>query len=140
MVRLLRYLIFLSFNISYRDGNVKVNSTPRADATCILTLYEYLAVIPCIYLLSQYLDFSLISNVLKPLDSIVYGWGMLMCAIVYPINYYYFVRKGWLDRIYMEFKGAQINTKTNQMIGYTCLILYMSIMIGVIGHLKYWFP
>lgn len=140
MTRLLRYLIFLSFNISYRDGKIKENSTPKADATWMLMFYEYLIIVPGVYLLSRHLDCSLISDILKPLDNIVYGWGMLMFVIGYPLNYYFFVRKGWLDRVYVEFKYSAINTKKNRTIGYSCLLVYVLVMILVIGHLKYWFP
>lgn len=135
MMRLLRYLIFLTFNISYRDGHVKINSTPRADATCILMLYEYLIAIVCIFFLSKHVDLGLISDTLNPLDNMVYGWGMLMFIIGYPINYYYFVKKGWLDSVYMEFKDAAMNTKRNRKIGYICLLLYLPIMLLI---RKYW--
>ncbi len=113
---------------------------PHIGAASVVMGYELCILIVGVFFLDKYIDFTPISVILKPLENIVYGWGILMCVLVYPINHYYFVKKNHFDRIYDEFKNDQINTKKNRVIGYTCLIFYWPIMIGVIGHLKYWFP
>lgn len=139
-MKVLRYLIFLIFNLGYKDGNYKENDMPHIGAASVVMGYELCILIVGVFFLDRYIDFTPISVILKPLENIVYGWGILMCALMYPINHYYFVKKKHLDQIYDEFKNARINTKKNRVIGYTCLIFYWPIMIGVIGHLKYWFP
>lgn len=139
-MRVLRYLIFLIFNLSYKDGNHQENDMPHVGAASIVMGYECCMLVILAFFFNKYMNLTFITNILKPLDNIVYGWGMLICIFMYPINHYYFIKKNHLDHIYNEFKNAKINTKRNRIIGYTCLILYWPIMVAVAGHLKYWFP
>ncbi len=140
MMKILRYLIFLLFNLSYKDGNYKDGDMPHFTIAGTMMLYEWLILIVLLFFLNKHLDFGLITSVLKPLDKIVYGWGMLMCALMYPINHYFFIKKKGFDRIYAEFKDAKINTKRNRIIGWSFLALFIPMMAVVVGHLKYWFP
>lgn len=137
---IIRYLIFLVFNHYYKDGNYKKDDMPYLSTTLAIMGYEVFVFLIIWVFLEKCIDFSLVNNILKPLDHIVYGWGMFFCVLMYPGNYYFLVKKRGLDRIYDEFKNNEMDTKRNRIIGYTCLILYWPIMIGVGGHLKYWFP
>ena len=137
---MLKYLVFLLFNLGYKDGNSKEEDMPDVGTAAILMGYQFFPLVIGIFFVDKCVDLAFITNILKPLNNIVYGWGMLMCLIMYPINHYFFVKGGLLYRIYNEFKNASINTKRNRIIGYTLLIIYWPIMIGVVGHLKYWFP
>lgn len=128
------------FNLSYKDGNYKEGDMPHFTIAGTMMLYEWLMLIVLIFFLNKYLDFSLVIGILKPLNKIVYGWGMLMCALMYPINHYYFIKKKGFDRIYNEFKKAEINTRRNRIIGWSFLALFIPIMAAFIGHLKYLFP
>ncbi len=139
-MKILRYLIFLLFNLSYKDGNYKDGDMPHFTIAGTMMLYEWLILIVLIFFLNKHLDFGLITGVLKPLDKIVYGWGILMCALMYPINHYFFIKKKGFDHIYEEFKDAEINTKRNRIIGWSFLALFIPMMAVIVGHLKYWFP
>ena len=67
-MRILKYLIFLLFNISYKDGRLRKNSTPYADATFVVMFYELLIVAVGIFFLDRYLlDLSSVADILKPL-------------------------------------------------------------------------
>lgn len=126
------------FNVAYKDGCYKENDMPDVKTAAALMGYEFCLLSIGMHFFNKYLfDLDII---LEPITNIVYGYGMLMCTIMYPINHYFFVKHGRLDRIYREFKHAKINTKRNRIIGYTCLILYWPIMCVIVGHLKYWFP
>ncbi len=139
-MKILRYLIFLIFNLAYKDGNYKENDMPYFGATIGIMVYEGLVFILATFFLGRYISFPLIDNILKSMDHVVYGHGMLIFALMYPINHYYFIKKNTLDRIYDEFKNDQINTKKNRIIGYICLVVIWIIMAVLIGHLKYLFP
>lgn len=136
----LKYLIFLVFNIAYKDGNYKENDMPYFGTTLIIMVYESCIVIIGIFFLKKHVDFTYLSNTLEPLNNIIYGRGILMCALIYPLNHYYFINKNTFDAIYQEFKTSKMNTRKNRIIGYICLIIYWPIMMIIIGHLKYWFP
>lgn len=137
---ILRYLIFLLFNLSYKDGNYKDGDMPHFTIAGTIMVYEAPLLLIFIFFLNKYVDFSSVADVLKPLGKIVYGFGMLMCALMYPINHYYFIKKKGFDRIYNEFKKAAINTKRNRIIGWSFLALFIPVMAVIVGHLKYWFP
>jgi len=112
-MKVIKYFIFLIFNNFYRDGNHKENDMPHVTAAGCLMLYEWCVLLIGTFFLNKYIDLTFIANVLKPLDDIVYGWGMIMCISMYPINHYYFIKKRLFDRIYDEFKNDKINTKKN---------------------------
>lgn len=139
-MKILRYLLFLIFNHYYKDGKCKENDMPYFSATLAVVMYEGVLFILVTFFLDRYISLPLVSSILKPLDYIVYGHAILAFAWMYPINHYFFIKKKYLDSIYNEFTDAKINTQKNRIIGYTCLILYWPIVIGIGGHLKYWFP
>lgn len=140
-MRMIRYLIFLLFNLAYKDGNFKEGDMPYFQTAGNLMVYQIFLGITVEHFLSRYTGFVILgADILKPLGNVVYGWGMFLCALNYPINHYFFIKKGWFDRIYNEFNNSEINTKKNKVIGYVCLIIYIPIMCVIVGHLKYWFP
>jgi hypothetical protein len=135
-----KYFIFLIFNHYYRDGNYKEIEVPYFTAAASIAVYESFILIVAMHFIKNYINFALPFNLLSSLDGIIYGRGMLILALIYPVNHYFLITKNRFDRIYNEFKNAKMNTKKNRIIGYICLILYWPIMVGIIGHLKYWFP
>lgn len=139
-MKLLKYLIFLLFNLAYKDGNYKENDTPYFSAAGVVMLYEGCIIEVCLFFLAKHINIEILTYISETAQKVVYGYGFLMCAWLFPINYYFFVKREGFHCIYNEFKHAKINTKRNRIIGYICLILYWPIMCVIVGHLKFWFP
>ncbi len=135
-MKITKYLIFLIFNHYYKDGNCKGEDSPYSTTAGIIMLYEIFVVYAGIDFIGNYINISLFTDLLNSAKGIVYGRGMVMCALMYPLNYYYFVKKKHLERIYNEYTEAPINTRMNRIIGCTCLILYWPIMMGLIAFYK----
>lgn len=134
-MRIVKYLIFLIFNHYYKDGNYKKADEPYFTTTLSIIAYEMFIVYASIDFIGKYVDIEFLT-LLDPLKGIVYGRGMVVFALMYPLNHYYFMRKNRLDHIYNEFKNVSINTKRNRIIGSTCLILYWPIIMGLIALYK----
>lgn len=139
-MKISRYLGFLIFNHYYRDGNYKEDDMPYFTASGVVMIYEAGIIQIGLFFIEKHIGIGVLGDIFASAQKIVYGYGLLMCAWLLPLNYYFFVKRGCFDRMYNEFKNASINTKRNRIIGYTLLIIYWPIMIGVVGHLKYWFP
>ncbi len=101
--------------------------------------YQGIVIVIAMYIVENQFEVTWFKNVLGSLDSIVYGHGVILCAFIYPVNYYYFMRKKRLDIFYNRFKNASINTKRNRIVGYTSLILYWPIIMLVMYFVNYWF-
>ncbi len=138
-MKLVRYLIFVVFNLIYKDGAHREDLDPYFGAIVVLMIYESTLFIASLFFIDKYLIVGLDNLIFNPVEDIIYGSGILICTIIYPINHYYFIKKKKFDALYKELKHASINTRRNRIITYVCLALYIPIMIGIIGHLKYWF-
>lgn len=110
-MRIAQYLIFLIFNNYYKNGNYKEADIPYFSTTGVIMLYEFFILIVGMHFIGKHVDISFITSYLSPLNNVVYGRGMVTCALMYPANHYYFIKKNKLDQIYDEFKNARINTK-----------------------------
>ena len=139
-MQIFKYAVFLLFRLAYKDGNYREADVPYFHTTSVIALYEAIALIIIMHFLQFSMGLTLISDFFSSIRKIVYGGGILIIVVVYPLNHYFFIKRNGLDHIYSEFKNASINTKRNRVIGYSCLILYWPIMCVIGGHLKYWFP
>ena len=131
----LRYLIFLLFNLAYKDGKPDESNAPYFNSVIVLVAFQYVIILIAIFLLSKFIVFNtyfegIITTERSPIIIL-----MLLLAVV---NYYFFVRRNKFDLFYNEFKYAPINTKRNRRIGYGCLVLYWVMIFVVIGNLKDW--
>lgn len=138
-MKLVRYLIFVVFNLIYKNGAHREDLDPYFGAIVVLMIYESTLFIASLFFIDKYLIVGLDNLIFNPVEDIIYGSGILICTIIYPTNHYYFIKKKKFDALYKELKHASINTRRNRIITYVCLALYIPIMIGIIGHLKYWF-
>jgi hypothetical protein len=132
----LRYLIFLIFNLAYQDGNNEKND-PDFYSIMFMIFFEFFLLIVGLAFLNKFVDFDVFSDV-KPSRGAKLIFGFIFFAQLYLPNHYFFIKKKYFDRIYNEFKDAEMNTRKNRKIGYTCLILYFPIMLVVIFNLKRW--
>ena len=131
----LRYLIFLLFNLAYKDGKPDESNAPYFNSVIVLVAFQYVIILIAIFLLSKFIVFNtyfegIITTERSPIIIL-----MLLLAVV---NYYFFVRRNKFDLFYNEFKYAPINTKRNRRIGYSCLVFYWVMIFVVIGNLKDW--
>lgn len=130
-----RYLIFLLFNLSYKDGNYDESQSPYFNSVIVMMAFQYVILLIGLFSLDEFIAFRVFSeSVLTP----KWKYVLFFLTILTPFNYFLFIRKKYFDRVYKEFKEATINTKKNQRIGYACLIFYWIIIFVIIGNLKSW--
>ncbi len=132
-MKLLRYFIFVIFNFAYKDGTRPPNASPYFAALSIVMLYQGFIFLATLSYIDEYLIDGLIAGVSKPLEGIIYGFGMLVYALIYLPNHYYFIKKKKFDAFYQEFRHGPINTKRNQKIAYTYWILLLIVLLILLG-------
>lgn len=137
---LVKYLIFLIFNHYYKDGHYKKDDMPYFTAILFVMFYEGFTLLIAISFLDRYWGTTIFANIFDPLEHIVYGCGALMFVFIYPLNYYFFIKKNGFNHIYGELRDAKINTKRNRIFGWIFLILFLVGAVVLAGHLKYLFP
>lgn len=137
MMKRLRYLIFLMFNLAYQDGkNDRVD--PYSYSILFILFFEFLTILFGRYFLDQFVGFDIL-NILEYLCGTGRGFVIALVALLFLPTYYFFIKKKRFDCYYNEFKDDPINTKRNRTIGYTCLILYMPILLVFrVFQVKYW--
>ncbi len=131
----LRYLIFLLFNLAYKDGSSDKENTPYLDSVLIMVVFQYIILFIIFITLNK---FFLFSEFLEPVFATKWSQVIPTATLLAFINYYFFVKKKYFDRLYNEFKESPINTKRNRIISYTGLVLYWIVIIGVLVNLKDW--
>ncbi len=132
MMKKLRFLVFLIFNLAYKDGNYdKKNDSPYFASIIAMIAFEFLLLLFGIDFLNLFVDFD-IFNTLKSLYGTKRGLVIALLALLALPNYYFFIKKKRFDRYYNEFKDAEMNTKSNRKIGYICLILYLPIWLALV--------
>lgn len=129
----LRYLIFLLFNLSYKDGNYDESQTPYFNGVLVIMIFQYFILLISFFSIDKFIGVSEYFKFIHPKLIIVFFFIPLAF-----MNYYFFVKKKYFDRVYIEFKDAPINTRRNRRVGYVCLILYWVFILIVIGNLKSW--
>lgn len=132
-MKLVRYLIFVVFNLTYKDGAHREDLDPYFGAIVVLMIYESTLFIASLFFIDKYLIVGLDNLIFNPVEDIIYGSGILICTIIYPINHYYFIKKKKFDAFYQEFRHGPINTKRNQKIAYTYWILLLIVLLILLG-------
>jgi hypothetical protein len=129
MMRLLKYLVFLIFNALYQDGkNEKMETYFYSIA--ILVILQFLTILIGIDFLNQFVGsniFNLLESFLGSEDGVV----SILLLPLFPINYFIFMKGKRFNRYFNEFKDDPINTTKNRKIGYTCIMLYLPVMIFI---------
>ncbi len=128
----LRYLIFLLFNLAYKDGNYDESQDPYFSSAVIIVAFQYFLILTVFFSMDKLIPLR------EHFESVLTAkWSRVLFFILLlgPINYYFFVKKKYFDRVYNEFKEATINTKINRSIGYCCLLLYWVLVFGVMASL-----
>ncbi len=138
-MRLIRYFIFVIFNFAYKDGTRPENANPHLGVLMILMLYQSFLFLISLFFIDKYIITGFDAFIFKPVEGIVYGSGMMMYALLFPLNYYYFIKKKRLDIFYKEFRYAGINTKKNQRIGYVCWVLLFIVTLVFGSCMKHFF-
>lgn len=128
-MKLLRYFIFVIFDLAYKDGTRPPNADPHLGVLIILMLYQGFIFIIALFFIDKHIIPGLDAFIFKDIEEIVYGSGMLIFLILYPPNYYYFIKKKKFDAFYEEFRYSVINTKQNRKIGYAFGILMMILLL-----------
>ncbi len=126
-MKLIRYLIFVIFDLAYKDGTRPKNADPHFATLAILLFYEANIFLTTLFFLDKYIIPGIDAFIFKHVENVVYGSGMLIFIIIYPPTYYYFIKKKKLDAFYQEFRYATVNTRRNRKIGYICSIILMVI-------------
>lgn len=132
-MKLIRYLIFVVFDWAYRDGTRPENADPHFATLFFLMFYTGLIFEAALFYIDEYLVNGLIDYMSKPVDGIIYGFGMLISIIIDPPIYYYFIRKKKFDAFYQEFRYAAINTKKNRKLAFMGWILLSIILIALLS-------
>ena len=132
----LKYLIFLLFNLAYKDGRYDENDSPYFNSVLVMIVFQYFILFIAMASLNSFIDFTGFFD--GPLTMAIRGQTIVIMALLAFINYYFFVKKKYFDRLYNEFKESPINTKRNRIISYTGLVLYWIVIIGVLVNLKDW--
>ena len=131
----LRYLIFLLFNLAYKDNKYNEGYVPYVNSVIVLVVFQYIILFITFVTLNK---FFLFSEFLEPVFATKWSQVIPTATLLAFINYYFFVKKKYFDRLYNEFKESPINTKRNRIISYTGLVLYWIVIIGVLVNLKDW--
>lgn len=132
----LRYLIFLLFNLAYKDGKPDESNAPYFNSVLVLVAFQYFLLLIAFAFLNSFIACS---DLFDGALTMKKRWQIILAMVfLVSINYYVFVKKKYFDRLYNEFKNAAINTKRNRIIGYCCLVLYWVLIFVVIGNLKGW--
>ncbi len=129
----LRYLIFLLFNLAYKDGNYDESQEPYFNSVIAVVAFQYMILLIAFFPLDKLIVISEYFRFIHPKLIIVFFLALLVL-----VNYYFLVKKKYFNMVYNEFKDAAINTKRNRRVGYVCLILYWVFILIVIGNLKSW--
>ncbi|TXI13375.1 MAG: hypothetical protein E6Q66_10050 [Pedobacter sp.] len=132
----LKYLIFLLFNLAYKDGKPDESNAPYFNSVIVLVVFQYFILFIALASLNSFIAFTGFFD--GPLTIEIRGQIIAAMALLVFVNYYFFVKKKYFDRLYNEFKDAAMNTKRNRRIGYACFILYWVIVFIAIGNLKRW--
>ncbi len=132
-MKLIRYFIFVIFNWAYKDGTRPENADPHLATLFFLMFYAGLIFETALFYIDEYLVNGLIDHMSKPVDGIIYGFGMLISIIIDPPIYYYFIRKKKFDAFYQEFRYAATNTKKNRKLAFMGWILLSIILIALLA-------
>ncbi len=92
-MKVIKYLIFLIFNHYYKDRNYKEVDDPYFTSVTAIMAYESFIIIVTMYCIEHQFNLSFSTTLLSPLENMVYGRGIVLCALIYPLNHYYFLRK-----------------------------------------------
>ncbi|TXH66995.1 MAG: hypothetical protein E6Q83_19115 [Thiothrix sp.] len=132
----LRYLIFLLFNLAYKDGKPDESNAPYFNSVLVLVAFQYFLLLIAFAFLNSFIACS---DLFDGALTMKKRWQIILAMVfLVSVNYYVFVKKKYFDHLYNEFKNAAINTKRNRIIGYCCLVLYWVLIFVVIGNLKGW--
>ncbi len=129
----MKYFIFLVFNHYYKDGNYKNQDMPYFTAILMLMFYEIAILIIVLSLIEWLINIPVILS----LYNLKRASGFVIFLALYPLNYWYFIKKGEFERIYNNYRHAQINTKKNRIISTIFLVVILLGLIVLIGHLKW---
>ncbi len=124
----LKYLVFLIYNLGYKDGYNK-DFIPF-NVIAAFMVYEIFLLIIVLACIEAFTDIHISILHVKT------GFGAIFFLIIYPINHYYFITKGGFDTIYNDYKTAKMNTKRNRIIYGTILILILVTLFVLICNLK----
>ncbi len=130
----LKYLVFLLFNLAYKDGNYDESQEPYFSSVIAVVAFQYVILLIAFFFLDKFIMISEYFILIHPKLIIVFFLALLVL-----VNYYFLVKNKYFNIIYKEFKNAPINTRRNRRISYACLILYWVVIFVVIANLKSWF-
>lgn len=102
MMRPLKYLIFLIFNLAYQDGNNEKND-PDFYSIMFMIFFEFFLLIVGLALLNKFVDFDVFSDV-KPSRGAKLILGFIFFAQLYLPNHYFFIKKNTLIAFTMSLK------------------------------------
>lgn len=133
----LRYLIFLLFNLAYKDGKPDESNAPYFNSVLVLVAFQYFLLLIVFAFLNSFIACS---DLFDGALTMKKRWQIILAMVfLVSVNYYVFCqKKNTLITFIMSSKNAAINTKRNRIIGYCCLVLYWVLIFVVIGNLKGW--
>lgn len=116
----IKFIIFSLFDHIYKLGN----KSPDQGIGALFLLQSF-SILIIILLMDRFLNFSIISYLVKTRTSLLFG------GLLYFLNYWYFIKKKGAEKLIEQFENDEINTRRNRMIArfkfFTVLILIIAI-------------
>ena len=126
----LKFFIFVIFNHFYKDGK---NETPLFSTILIIMFYQMVCLVFTVALVEKFLNISILHRLL---EIGTYFSGLLIFAILIPLNYFYFIKGKGLWKIYLLYNNSEFNTKKNRIV-YGLLLIAGFLGAGILaGNLK----
>lgn len=142
MVDRITFALFILFNHFYEDGKHKPGAAPYTTAIFMLIIIELCLLFIIDHFFKKLFGFTILAFVKSQADSgpVMRRLVMLVvCALLYPLNHWFFVTKNGFNRIYDKFKLSDLNTRNNRILYGVILILFYPALFIIVGNLNYIF-